>query len=90
MRYGEDGSPVDVHLDSQSPLVDAGDPAVLDPDHSRSDIGMYGGVGADLWDLDNDGAFDYFWPGGFSEAPDGVDTSSFDCDDLDPMVQSCL
>jgi predicted outer membrane repeat protein len=29
-----------------SPLIDAGDPSVLDPDGSRSDIGAYGGASA--------------------------------------------
>ena len=38
-----------------SPLVDAGDPALVDPNGSRSDIGAYGGQGS-LWtDLDEDG-----------------------------------
>ncbi|MBX2802939.1 MAG: right-handed parallel beta-helix repeat-containing protein [Myxococcales bacterium] len=41
------------------PLVDAGDPAVLDDDGSRSDLGLYGGPGAsDLFDLDGDGAIE--------------------------------
>jgi len=33
----------DYHLQAFSPLIDAGDPSVLDPDSSRSDIGFYGG-----------------------------------------------
>jgi len=36
-----------------SPFVDAGDPALLDPDGSRSDLGANGGPGA-LW-VDDDG-----------------------------------
>jgi hypothetical protein len=36
-------SPTDLHLQSGSPLVDAGDPALLDPDGTVSDIGVYGG-----------------------------------------------
>ncbi|MEN0061117.1 MAG: right-handed parallel beta-helix repeat-containing protein [Myxococcota bacterium] len=38
-----------------SPLVDAGDEAILDIDGTRSDIGAYGGPGAIAWDLDEDG-----------------------------------
>ncbi|UCC81169.1 MAG: right-handed parallel beta-helix repeat-containing protein [Candidatus Zixiibacteriota bacterium] len=35
----------DYHLQAFSPLIDAGDPAILDVDGSRSDIGCYGGPG---------------------------------------------
>ncbi|MEQ1564319.1 MAG: putative metal-binding motif-containing protein [Myxococcota bacterium] len=55
-----------------SPLVDAGDPALLDLDGSVSDIGLYGGPSADpaAWaDLDGDGV----------GAPD-------DCDDTTASV----
>jgi hypothetical protein len=34
---------LDFHLQAYSPAIDAGDPAVLDPDGSRSDMGAYGG-----------------------------------------------
>ncbi len=34
---------MDVHLQRYSPMIDAGDPEVLDVDGSRSDLGMYGG-----------------------------------------------
>ena len=34
---------LDFHLQKYSPLVDAGDPNILDRDGSRSDIGLYGG-----------------------------------------------
>ncbi len=34
---------LDFHLQMFSPLIDAGDPAILDVDGSRSDIGIYGG-----------------------------------------------
>ena len=37
----------DLHLDTSSPLVNAGDPNILDADGSRSDIGAYGGPGGD-------------------------------------------
>ncbi len=33
----------DLALDPSSPLIDAGDPAILDADGSRSDVGGYGG-----------------------------------------------
>ena len=33
----------DYHLQAYSPAIDKGDPSILDPDGSRSDIGMYGG-----------------------------------------------
>jgi len=36
----------DVHLSVGSPLIDAGDPSLDDPDGSRSDLGYYGGPGA--------------------------------------------
>ena len=34
---------LDFHLQKFSPLIDAGDPNILDRDGSRSDIGLYGG-----------------------------------------------
>ena len=34
----------DFHLQMFSPLIDAGDPNILDVDGSRSDIGIYGGL----------------------------------------------
>ena len=36
----------DLTLAAGSPLIDAGDPSVLDPDGSISDIGAYGGPSA--------------------------------------------
>jgi len=39
----------DYHLQAYSPLIDAGDPSILDPDSSRSDIGVYGGPGGDSY-----------------------------------------
>jgi hypothetical protein len=35
----------DVHLQAYSPLIDAGDPSILDVDGTRSDIGVFGGPG---------------------------------------------
>ena len=34
---------LDFHLQMYSPLIDAGDPNILDKDGSRSDIGLFGG-----------------------------------------------
>ena len=34
---------LDFHLQKYSPLIDAGDPNILDKDSTRSDIGLYGG-----------------------------------------------
>ncbi len=34
---------LDFHLQKYSPLIDAGDPMILDQDGSRSDIGLFGG-----------------------------------------------
>lgn len=45
----------DVRLAGSSPMKDAGDPALLDPDGTRSDIGAWGGPGAPVVDLDGDG-----------------------------------
>ena len=44
---------------ANSPLIDAGDPKVLDDDGTRSDLGAYGGPGASLvHDLDGDGVIE--------------------------------
>ena len=45
----------DYRLHGLSPLRDAGDPALIDPDGSRSDIGAWGGPGAVDEDRDGDG-----------------------------------
>jgi len=44
-----DWSEWDLHLTSGSALIDAGDPSLLDPDGTVSDIGAYGGPGAADW-----------------------------------------
>jgi MYXO-CTERM domain-containing protein len=56
--YSADGDPDNDRyvLLRDSPLIDAGDPAVLDIDGSVSDIGAWGGAGVTLEDLDKDGA----------------------------------
>jgi len=39
----------DLTLQPTSALIDAGDPAVSDPDGTNSDIGAHGGPGAANW-----------------------------------------
>jgi hypothetical protein len=39
----------DYHLQAYSPLIDAGNPYILDTDGSRSDIGAYGGPGGESY-----------------------------------------
>jgi hypothetical protein len=46
---GTDPSAWDLTLATGSALIDAGDPSILDPDGSTSDIGAYGGPGGDSW-----------------------------------------
>ncbi|RME26305.1 MAG: hypothetical protein D6798_06980, partial [Deltaproteobacteria bacterium] len=41
-----------------SPLIDAGDPKILDPSGDRSDIGIYGGPDSLVQDADADGWYD--------------------------------
>ncbi len=50
-----DGCDSDLRLTGASPFKDVGDPTVLDPDGSRSDIGAYGGPDAPVVDRDGDG-----------------------------------
>jgi hypothetical protein len=40
---------LDFHLQKYSPLIDAGDPNILDRDGSRSDIGLYGGPFGEIY-----------------------------------------
>ena len=69
----------DLHLALTSTLIDGGDPSILDPDGSDSDIGAYGGPEAALWDLDLDGYYAWWQPGIWPGPP-------WDCDDSDPSV----
>ena len=72
----------DHHLSATSPLIDAGDPVLFDPDGSRGDMGAYGGDGGRLWDLDGDGFPEWWQPGPYDPVTyPGLD---LDCDDLDP------
>jgi hypothetical protein len=72
----------DLHLSTTSPLVDAG--PLLDPDGSPSDIGAFGGPGADGWDLDGDGWMQWWQPGPYDSS--AYPAFGLDCDDLDPLV----
>ena len=78
------GDPLDwdLHLSASSPLIDAGDPAILDPDGSPADMGAYGGPGADAWDLDWDGFPEWWLPGPYDPAT----SPGMDCDDRDDDV----
>ncbi len=71
-----------LHLSVTSPLIDAGDPAILDPDGSRSDIGAYGGAFAARWDLDGDGWSAWWLPGAYDPAT----SPDMDCDDGNAAV----
>ncbi|NWF89631.1 MAG: right-handed parallel beta-helix repeat-containing protein [Ignavibacteriaceae bacterium] len=46
--YGNIDS-LNFHLQKYSPMIDAGDPSILDRDGSRSDIGLYGGPLGELY-----------------------------------------
>jgi len=70
------------HLNTTSPLIDAGDPTILDPDGSPSDIGPFGGPGADDWDSDGDGYFSWWLPGAYDPAR----SPGTDCNDQDATV----
>lgn len=76
----------DFHLQLTSPARDKGDLAAYDPDLTRSDMGAYGGPGADDFDLDGDSYYDYFWPGDRANAPQGYSPADWDLDDLDEEV----
>lgn len=70
------------HLDAASPLVDAGDPTLTDPDGSPSDIGPFGGARASSWDADLDGWPAWWLPGAY----DAATSPAADCDDEDAGV----
>ena len=71
----------DLHLSTASPLIDAGDPAILDPDGSRSDIGAWAGPAALDWDLDGDGYPSWWQPGPYDGA--SYPSLGLDCNDSD-------
>lgn len=70
------------HLDAASPLVGGGDPADPNPDGSPGDPGIFGGSGADGWDLDGDGYASWWLPGPYDPAT----SPGLDCDDGDAAV----
>lgn len=63
---------------------------LVDPDASAPDQGIFGGPEGGSWDLDEDGFFDYFWPGSIDDVPPGFDSADWDCDDTDAAVHACL
>jgi len=73
-----------LRLAAPSALVDAGDPSILDPDGSNSDIGAYGGPYADQWDLDGDGYPAWWQPGPYDYV--NYPALGWDCDDWDASV----
>ncbi len=72
----------DYHLEADSPLVDAGDSTIVDPDGSASDIGVFGGPDAGHRDADWDGADVWWRPGPF----DAATSVGWDCDDGDATL----
>lgn len=74
-----------LHLALTSPVINAGDPALLDIDGSGLDLGLYGGLEGGGWDRDQDGLPDYFWPGTWADVPEGTDASAYDADDTVPF-----
>jgi len=72
----------DLHLNTNSPLIDAGDSDINDPDGSLSDIGLYGGPEAATRDRDQDGYPEWWLPGAYDPAT----SPGMDCDDRDPAV----
>jgi len=73
----------DLHLGLGSDLIGAGDPGIVDPDGSRSDIGPYGGPGAGGRDRDGDGYPEWWQPGPYDPA---YALDDWDCDDSDESV----
>jgi len=64
--------------------IDDGDPTILDPDGSVSDMGPYGGPYADDWDLDWDLHVEWWQPGPYDHST--YPAAGWDCDDRDPDV----
>jgi MYXO-CTERM domain-containing protein len=74
VTFADDGAHADdLHLAAGSPVIDAGDPSLLDADGSVSDMGAYGGPKGGDWDaLDDD--------------VDGWTVADGDCDDADTTI----
>lgn len=92
--YSLDGDPEDdvLVLLRDSPLIDAGDPAILDPDASVSDIGPWGGPALPVVDADGDGYPSWLdcddadpdaHPGGAETWYDGVNGDCLGLSDFD-------
>ena len=74
----------DLHVSPTSGVTDAGGPVLLDPDGSASDMGAFGGPGANGWDLDDDGYSAWWQPGLYDNQT--YPWLGWDCDDMDPMA----
>ena len=74
----------DFHLESASPLVDAGAPSSQDPDGSPADIGAYGGPEAGGFDLDRDNYPEWWQPGPYDGS--SYSAAGLDCADQDAML----
>ncbi len=81
---GDDWSAWDLHLTTASPLVDAGEPTLLDPDGGPSDLGAYGGAPGGSWDLDGDGYPGWWQPGPYDSK--SYPSEGWDCDDSDAAI----
>jgi len=79
---GPDPAGWDLHLSAASTLIGAGDPGLLNPDGSPSDIGVYGGSDADTRDMDHDNFPEWWLPGPY----DAATSPDMDCDDMDDTV----
>jgi hypothetical protein len=58
--------------------------ALLDAGGGTSDLGPFGGTVGDQWDLDLDGAPDYWQPGPYDAAT--YPAAGWDCDDRDALL----
>jgi hypothetical protein len=85
-RTPADPADWDLHLSTQSSSIDAGGPAFMDPDGSLYDMGVYGGPGAALWDLDADGYPLWWQPGAYDSTT--YPAGCWDCDDEDSGVHA--
>jgi len=73
--------------DADPPGLQDPDPPLpeTDPDGGPEDLGIYGGVDADQWDLDGDGAPQAWQPGGY-DALTPTEAAGLDCNDTSPFV----
>ena len=83
---GTDCTTWDLHLRSYSPLIDEGHGGVRfrDVDDTANDMGAYGGPGGGSWDIDMDGASEWWHPGPYDRATDPA--RGWDCNDGEPMT----